>query len=148
MSENLKIKEITKELIELIPPIDLNLPELVNNQEMLNSLIADKLVMQLATNLLEEVESDKYDIEEIRDRFKDLIFNEGDSSSSSKEAITNLTKLKIDQTDKKIKLLELINKTKDKYRYKLEANQTNNINIGMTKSEKYKKLLEKSEDKK
>ena len=60
-----------------------------------------------------------------------MVMNEGDSSSSSKEAVVNLVKIKNDVADKKAKIADLMTSlvVKEKANAKLTANQTNHIHI-------------------
>ena len=83
--------------------------------------------------------------------FVDMVINDGDSTSASKEALVNLVKIKSDSADKMAKVAELMTrcKLKEIFPKYLNAKQENTINIGdgTTKRELLKQI-EKARKKK
>ena len=77
--------------------------------------------------------------------------NEGDSTSASKEALVNLTKLKSDIAIGKSKIADLMTslKIKEKHASKIQATQNNNITITDRRNliETINKLTNHKEDK-
>ena len=63
-----------------------------------------------------------------------MVFNEGDSTTSSKEAVVNLIKLRSEQSDKMTKVADLMTRIKlkerDTFPRYMAASQNNTINIG------------------
>ncbi len=103
-------------------------------------LVKDEQVTGLVDGILRDIDIEGVRIDSTFDNFYELVINGGDASSSSKEALVNLLKLKSDLSDKKIKVLsELVRiKLKDSAPRYIAVNQKNTINQVDTK----KKLLE------
>jgi DNA gyrase/topoisomerase IV subunit A len=80
-----------------------------------------------------------------------MVMNEGDSTSSSKEALVNLAKLKSDISIGKTKIADLMTslKLKEKQASKINATQNNNITITDRRNliETINKLTNNKEDK-
>ena len=130
-----------------IPPIDklippMNMPPVPERQED-NNLISDDALLGIYTEILETIKEDRKQVGDYLDNFADMIMNEGDSHTSSKEALVNLAKIKTDMTDKMIKVADLMTrvkmKGKDTYAYSgahFNAMQSNTINIESTPTSK------------
>lgn len=93
--------------------------------------ITDSDLQVLYGEILDDLRSDRKEIDILLNNFVEMVMNEGDSSSSSKEAVVNLVKVKSDIADKKAKIADLMTtlRLKDKSISKLTANQTNHIHI-------------------
>jgi DNA-binding Xre family transcriptional regulator len=80
---------------------------------------------------MDDLRSDRKEIDVLLSNFVEMVMNEGDSSSSSKEAVVNLVKIKNDVADKKAKIADLMTSLvlKDKNISKLQATQNNHIHI-------------------
>ena len=140
---------------EIIPSMNVNLDK--KNEEQ-NNLISDEQILGIYSEIVSIIKTDTKEISEVLGDFVNLVINEGDSSSSSKEAVVNLLKLKSDQADKLTKIADLMTrmklKDKDTFPRYLAASQTNNINIGNSKRDilerlnKEKKIKEKDDIKK
>lgn len=136
------------EMLPIEPPISTPMPqqEIINKdksivtnntaitkQENEEGLISDDTLLGVYNEILDTVRSDRKEIDECLKQFVDLVINNGDSSSSSKEALVNLIKLKAEQSDKMTKLADLITrvklKEKDTFPKYLAASQNNTINI-------------------
>ena len=67
------------------------------------------------------------------DTMAEMVINDGDATTSSKEALVNLIKIKVDMTDKMSKVADMMTrvklKEKDTFPKYLATNQNNTINI-------------------
>jgi hypothetical protein len=93
--------------------------------------IQDSDLQTIYAEILDDLRSDRKEVDILLNNFVEMIMNEGDSSSSSKEAVVNLVKVKTDIADKKAKVADLMTslRLKDKQMSKVTANQTNHIHI-------------------
>jgi hypothetical protein len=90
-------------------------------------------IAKISEEILSDINKSGDKIDELLENFVNMVMNEGDASSSSKEAVVNLIKTKTDLADKKIKVMELYmraflkeSNTFPKY---LAATQNNKITI-------------------
>lgn len=117
---------------ESLPALNVNLPNNIDQEEVLSNLIPDEQLLADYDEIWKDINRDKQDIDEALANFANMVFNEGDASSASKEAFVNLHKLRADQTDKKLKLADLKTRIKlrerDTFPKHLSVHQTNNIN--------------------
>ena len=93
--------------------------------------ITDQDLQTIYAEVLDDLRSDRKEVDILLNNFVEMIMNEGDSSSSSKEAVVNLVKVKTDIADKKAKIADLMTtlRLKDKAMSKVTANQTNHIHL-------------------
>jgi hypothetical protein len=93
--------------------------------------LTDQDLQSIYTEILDDLRSDRREIDILLNNFVEMVMNEGDSSTSSKEAVVNLVKIKNDVADKKAKIADLMTSLviKEKSISKLTANQTNHIHI-------------------
>jgi hypothetical protein len=96
-----------------------------------DELVNDEMLMGLYVELLGEIRNDRIEIDNLLQNFTDMVFNGGDVSSSSKESVVNLAKIKSDILDKKTKVADLLTslKIKQKNQLKNSTNGSNPINI-------------------
>jgi hypothetical protein len=96
-----------------------------------SSIITDTDLQNIYTEILDDLRSDRKEIDILLNNFVEMVMNEGDVSSSSKEAVVNLVKIKNDVADKKAKIADLMTTLvlKDKNISKLQATQNNHIHI-------------------
>jgi hypothetical protein len=115
-----------------------------------NSVVSDEQLMELYEEILEDLRDDRKEVESILSNFVEMVMNEGDSTSSSKEALVNLAKLKSDISIGKGKIADLMTslKIKEKHGSKINATQNNNITITDRRNliETINKLTTKKED--
>lgn len=130
--------------------VNLALPEQAKDTEIVKS---DQLI-PLYNEILHDIRDDRTEIDEVLRTFLDMVTNEGDATTSSKEAVVNLLKLKSETADKKTRVMDLLLraflKEKDNGfpRY-LAAKQENTINIeGSNKRKLLKSIMDTVEDKK
>jgi hypothetical protein len=112
-----------------IPPVSV----VVANQNNLDECpITDTDLHTIYAEILDDIRNDRSEIDSLLNNFVEMVLNEGDSSSASKEAIVNLIKTKSDLADKKTKIADLMTslRMKDKSIVgKVQTNQTNHIHI-------------------
>lgn len=108
------------------------------------NIISDEALLGVYSEIMDDIRKDSEKVDEILDNFVDMVINEGDSSNSSKEALTTSLKIKTDLADKKIKIADLMTrlKMKDNNTWKPwmgSKSQGTNLTIidqsGMTKRE-------------
>lgn len=80
--------------------------------EGMDQLIEDQQLLGIYAEILDDLRSDRKEIDEVLSRFVDMVLNEGDATTSSKEAIVNLIKTKTDMSDKKAKVADLMTRVK------------------------------------
>lgn len=109
-----------------VPPMSVTVPPQIDTCS-----ITDQDLQDVYKEIMDDLRSDRKEIDILLNNFVEMVMNEGDSSSSSKEAVVNLVKVKSDIADKKAKIADLMTtlRLKDKSISKLTANQTNHIHI-------------------
>lgn len=129
------VQEFVDELVDidieqLIPPMQTEdaveqLPE--------ESIVKDEVILDLYGEILENCRNDRKEVNDILDNFVDMVINNGDASSASKEAIVNLFKVKSDTSDKMSKVADLMTriklKEKDTFPRYLAQQQNNKVVI-------------------
>lgn len=123
--------ETPKKEVATVPQVpqvalNINLPPGETNIQ----LVQPEQIVSLVQTVMENIEGEKNEIQEAYVNFADMVFNSGDATSASKEALVNLLKLKSDLIDKKARMLEMMMKV-----YKTEgpktvtAHQHNDIHV-------------------
>jgi len=119
--------------------ISINAPEQKENTD----LVSDEKFIKLYDEVLDDIRQDSVCVHDVFDRFYEMVINGGDATSSSKEALVNLLKIKSELADKKTRIIDLLGRIKQKDRDTfpryLVANQKNTIVNGKIDQ---KKLLE------
>ena len=143
--------EDDKELDQLIPQMNVNLP--ANQIQEENNLVSDDAWLNMCGEIMKNLREDRDEINEAKNNFIEMVINEGDSTSASKEALTKLFELKIGVSEKMAKVLDLMTrvklKEKDTFPRYLAAHQNNTINIDGSKRELIKhiqKIQKKKEE--
>lgn len=139
--------EITEEDIEddlALPQMNVSAPTPATTDA--NHLIPDDQYLSYLQEIMGEIRDDRQQVSDYVDNFADMIINNGDASTSSKEAFVNLVKIKTDLQDKALKVADLMTrlKMKNTYAYSgphLNAMQQNNINIGVDNGDFNRKEL-------
>lgn len=134
VAETVESSVIIEEQVEsLLPSMNLNVPEPSKQNE--SALISDEHYLSVLDEIVTNIRDDRNQVNEYIDTFANMVLNEGDATTSSKEALINLVKTKVDLQDKMLKAADLMTrlKLKNTYAYSgphLNAMQQNNINIG------------------
>lgn len=76
------------------------------------SLVSDESLMGVYEEILDNLRSDRSQVSDLVDTFSNMVLNDGDASTSSKEALVNLVKTKIDATDRMAKIADLMTRVK------------------------------------
>lgn len=131
MEEMLEKPLIPEGVDQLVPAMNVNVPE----PQPEKPAVTDEQCVGMLTDILDTIKSDRNDVSEYIDKFADLVINDGDATTSSKEALINLIKVKVDLSDKMLKAADLISRLRGKNTYAysgphLNAMQQNNFNIG------------------
>ena len=114
-------------------------------------LVPDERLLTIYQDVLTSVKNDREEISDILAKFLDMVVNDGDASSASKEAVVNLVKAKSETNEQVIKIAQLMTNLKLKERTivdpavnrAIHAQQNNIYNIG--KPEETSILLEEIE---
>lgn len=156
MGKNNPILDETKEDLaiagEVIPSMNVTSLSVQESENSLSNIVSDEQLVDVYQEVLENIRQDRKQTEEFINNFADLVINEGDSTSASKEALVNLLKLKHDTSDKMAKIADLMTriklKDKDTFPKYLAANQNNTINInsGNNKRQFLESLNKKKEE--
>lgn len=138
--------------------IDSLIPSMTVSSEMMDVLekeciVKDEEVLDLYDEILQNCRKDRESVKDVLTNFLDMVMNDGDASSSSKEAIVNLLKINTDVNDKMAKIADLRTriklKEKDTYPRYLAAQQNNKVVIEGSKREMIKtinKLAQRKKD--
>ena len=110
--------------------------------------------LRLSFELLAEIKNDRIEVDNLLQNFTDMVFNGGDVTSSSKESVVNLAKIKSDILDKKTKVADLLTSLKIKQKNQLKVTTNNNSPININRrsiiealrEEKIKEDLNSKED--
>lgn len=121
-------------------------PDLVKPKDdnELTEIVSDDDLVNMYDNIEDMIKQDRKEVDGVLENFLNMVMNEGDGSSASKEAIVNLLKMKSDSADKIIKIADLKTRIKLKERntFPPYMNQNNTYNIGGGKIDK-RKILQK-----
>lgn len=138
--------------------IDSLIPSMTVSSEMMDvpekeCIVKDEEVLDLYDEILQNCRKDRESVNDVLTNFLDMVMNDGDASSSSKEAIVNLLKINTDVNDKMAKIADLRTriklKEKDTYPRYLAAQQNNKVVIEGSKREMIKtinKLAQRKKD--
>lgn len=127
------IEQITKDVEPIVPQLNIAVPD-INSSGDVSNLVQDEELVGMYKDIIDYIKDDRKNIDTYIDNFANMVMNDGDATSSSKEALVNLIKIKSDMTDKMSKVADLMTRIKlkerDTFPKYLAAQQTNNINIG------------------
>jgi ABC-type transporter Mla subunit MlaD len=124
----------TKEVSELVPPMNVNLPAQQTQQSTeLSNLVPDENLVGMFGEIIDDLRSNEKEIDGLINNFSEMVMHEGDATSASKEALVNLIKIKSELADKKTKVADLMTriklKSRDTFPLYLSAKQENRITI-------------------
>lgn len=128
--------------------IDSLIPSMTIDKNMMepkqDDMVKDEDLWNIYHEILENCRKDRVAVDDVLVNFVDMVINEGDASSASKEAIVNLLKIKSDSSDKMSKIADLMTRIKlkerDTYPRYLAAQQNNKIVIEGSKREMIKSI--------
>jgi hypothetical protein len=147
-------EKVTEPIVQMIeeatenqlPQLNVSMPMAPKKEEEV-ILIKNETMIALYNEILDACREDRKDADGAFKTFLEMVVNEGDATSSSKEAMVQLLRVRVEATDKMTKVMDLLMryvlKERDTFPRYLNANQENNITI-KTKSTK-RSFLEKLE---
>jgi len=100
--------EVSKKEEVSIPQVALNIS--IPTAENSPALVNPEQIVGLVQTVMTDIDAEKIEIQEAYTNFAEMVFNAGDATSASKEALVNLLKLKSDLVDKKTRMLEMMMK--------------------------------------
>ncbi len=117
----------------LIPQMNVSLQP-VDPNEVKKCPVSDEKLLGFYEEIHTDIDKDRAEIDDLLTSFKNMVINEGDSTTASKEALVKLVELKLGTADKKAKIADLMTrlKLKDTYAYSgphMNAIQQNNVTI-------------------
>jgi hypothetical protein len=101
---------MNKELAEEVVETSLNEVEKPQPQDL--SIVSDESLLGVYGEIMNNLRDDRSQVSALVDTFSNMVLNDGDSSTASKEALVNLLKTKIDATDKMAKIADLMTRIK------------------------------------
>ncbi len=118
-----------KEINEILPPMNVNLPAEKEDKE--ECIVTDEALLTIYSEIIDNLRDDRKEIDTYLENFADMVINGGDSTTSSKEAMVNLIKIKSETADKMSKVADLMTRIKlrdrDTMPRYLAAKQENNV---------------------
>jgi len=76
------------------------------------SIVSDDALLGVYGEIMDNLRSDREQVSELLDTFSNMVLNDGDSTTSSKEALVNLLKTKIEASDKMTRIADLMTRIK------------------------------------
>jgi len=127
-----------KEFEHLIPQMNLNVP--VSQPQEEKALIPDEVWLDWCGEILNNLRQERQEVDEVKRSLVEMVINEGDSTSASKEAMTKMFEIKASISEKMTRVLDLATrvklKEKDTFPKYLAAHQNNTINLGDSSSKR------------
>ena len=76
------------------------------------SIVSDEALLGVYGEIMDNLRSDREQVSDLVDTFSNMVLNDGDGSTSSKEALVNLIKTKIEASDKMTRIADLMTRIK------------------------------------
>jgi hypothetical protein len=143
-------EDVSAELADEFEDLDVEmlLPSINKVQEIVpekpECIVKDDQILGLYNEILDNCRKDRQHADEILANFLDMVMNDGDASSASKEAIVNILKIKTDSADKMAKVADLMTRIKlkdnDTFPKYLAAQQNNKVVIEGSKRDLLKSV--------
>jgi hypothetical protein len=96
-------EELAASQAEVVPPAEAD-------KDM--SIISDESLVGVYGEIMDNLRDDRNRASELVDTFSNMVLNDGDSSSASKEALVNLLKTRIEASDKMTRIADLMTRIK------------------------------------
>lgn len=121
-------------------------PKLVNQNDNteITEIVSNDDLVNMYDDIVHTIKKDRDEVDEVLKDFINMVMNEGDGSSASKEAIVNLLKMKMDSADKMAKIADLKTriKLKEQNTFPAYLAQHNTYNLGSNVGDKRAMLEE------
>lgn len=101
-------KELPQEITEVVEKER----EISQKNEQELSIISDESLLGVYGEIMDNLRDDRTQVASLVDTFSNMVLNDGDSSSASKEALVNLVKTKIEASDKMARIADLMTRIK------------------------------------
>ena len=138
------IDQLTKDVDNVVPQLNIGMQE--NHMSDVSNIVKDEELVEMYKDIIGYIKDDRYQIDTYIDNFANMVMNDGDATSSTKEALVNLIKIKSDMSDKMSKVADLMTRIKlkerDTFPKYLAAQQNNTINIGNNGNNSRRSLIE------
>jgi hypothetical protein len=138
------IDQLTKDVDNVVPQLNIGMPE--NHMSDVSNIVKDEELVEMYKDIIGYIKDDRCQIDTYIDNFANMVMNDGDATSSTKEALVNLIKIKSDMSDKMSKVADLMTRIKlkerDTFPKYLAAQQNNTINIGNNGNNSRRSLIE------
>jgi Mg2+ and Co2+ transporter CorA len=76
------------------------------------SIVSDEALLGVYGEIMDNLRSDREQVSDLVDTFSNMVLNDGDGSTSSKEALVNLVKTKMEASDKMTRIADLMTRIK------------------------------------
>lgn len=86
--------------------------EIVPVQDKELSLVSDESLLGIYGEIMDNLRNDRSQVSTLVDTFSNMVLNDGDSSTASKEALVNLLKTRIETSDKMTRIADLMTRIK------------------------------------
>ena len=110
--------------------MNVNMPA-VKPEDKEECIVSDEALLTIYSEIIDNLREERKEISGYLENFADMVINGGDSTTSSKEAMVNLIKIKSELADKKSKVADLMTRIKLKDNNTmprwLSAKQENNV---------------------
>lgn len=127
-------------LAEVLPGMSLTAPPPVEEK----CIVEDEVLLGLYDEIIQNCRDDRKRAGDLESTFADMVINDGEASSATKEALVNLVKIKSDISDKMAKVADLMTriklKDKDTFPRYLAAHQHNQVTIEGSKRDVLKAI--------
>jgi hypothetical protein len=114
----------------LVPQMNVAAPAIPEQVEERPCPVSPEKLVGTFEEILEDIRGDKKEIDELIANLRDMVFNDGDSTTASKEALVKLIELKIGAADRKAKVADLMTrvflKERDTFKPYMQKNEQNN----------------------
>lgn len=138
------IDQLTKDVDNVVPQLNIGMQE--NHMSDVSNIVKDEELVEMYKDIIGYIKDDRSQIDTYIDNFANMVMNDGDATSSTKEALVNLIKIKSDMSDKMSKVADLMTRIKlkerDTFPKYLAAQQNNTINIGNNGNNSRRSLIE------
>jgi hypothetical protein len=123
-----------------MPMMEVNVGTLQKKDE--KEIVTDDTMISLYGEILDMCRDDRKEIDDLLGNFVNMVINEGDASTSSKEALVNLMKMRSDIANNMTRVFDLLARIKmrDKSIPEVVAKQVNKFSIGGGNANKRKML--------
>lgn len=113
-----------------MPMMEVNVGSLQKKDE--KEIVTDDTMISLYGEILDMCRDDRKEIDDLLGNFVNMVINEGDASTSSKEALVNLMKMRSDIANNMTRVFDLLARIKmrDKSIPEVVAKQVNKFSIG------------------